>query len=421
MKNAERIDIGHCRIFRDGVFEFADVRLLGGQAEIKDVISGEVFSDTETERYLFPGFTDVHVHLREPGFSYKETVKSGTYAAANAGYTSLCSMPNLSPAPDCAESLSRQTEIIDRDAYIKVFPYGTITEERKGKQLSRMEEIADKVIAFTDDGSGVADEELMEAAMKKAAKLGKIIAAHAEDLTLIEKGGCIHAGEYAAKYGFPAISSESEWKQVERDLKLVAKTGCKYHVCHISTAETVSLIRQAKAAGLDVTCETAPHYLILSDKDLKDDGRFKMNPPLRSERDRQALLEGLSDGIVDMIATDHAPHSAEEKSKGLLKSAMGITGIETAFPLLYTELVRKKVITLEKLITLMSVAPAQRFGIKTGIDSGDFCLYDLSREYEIVPEKLFSMGKSTPFAGRKVFGKCLMTVCNHKTVYELSE
>ena len=418
MKNTNKTGIGSCRIFRDGVFEFADIDLIDGRAAVKG-FSGNAHSAETSSVYVFPGFTDVHVHLREPGFSYKETIKSGTYAAASAGYTALCSMPNLTPPPDCAANLEIQTKIIQRDAQIKVFPYGTITVGRKGKAVSDMEAISDKVVAFTDDGSGVADDEVMREAMKRAAKLGKIIAAHAEDLTLIEKDGCINDCKYAHEHKLPAISSESEWRQVERDLKLVAETGCSYHVCHISTYETVKLIRRAKAAGLDVTCETAPHYLLLSDSDLRDDGRFKMNPPLRSERDRDALLEGLSDGTVDMIATDHAPHSADEKSKGLYRSAMGITGLETAFPVLYSGLVKNKIITLEKLVTLMSVAPAKRFKIKNGLETGNFCVYDLSSEYEIKPEKFYSMGKSTPFEGWKVNGKCLLTVCDGKTVYDM--
>ena len=300
---------------------------------------------------VFPGFIDVHVHLREPGFSYKETVKSGSLAAARGGYTAVCSMPNLKPVPDTLGNLEAQLEIIKKDAAINVLPYGSITKGEQGGELSDMEEMAPYVCAFSDDGRGVQSEEMMKAAMLKAKSLGKMIVAHCEDNSLLN-GGYIHLGNYAAAHGHRGICSESEWKPIERDIKLAAETGCAYHVCHISTKESVELIRKAKAAGVDVTCETAPHYLLLSDKDLQEDGRFKMNPPLRDESDREALIEGICDGTIDMIATDHAPHSAEEKSRGLEKSLMGIVGIETAFPLLYTYLVKKNIITLEKLVEL---------------------------------------------------------------------
>ncbi len=367
---------------------------------------------------VFPGFVDVHVHLREPGFSYKETVKTGSEAAAAGGCTVICSMPNLDPSPYDAENLKKQTDIIERDAVIKVVPYGRITKDPF--TLADMEELAPNVIAFTDDGIGVQDEEMMRAAMTEVKRLGKMIAAHCEDDKL-RAGGAIHAGKYASEHNIPGISSESEWKQIERDIRLAKETGCPYHVCHISTKEGVELVRQAKAEGVDVTCETGPHYLVMDEGDLIDHGNFKMNPPLRAKEDREALVEGLKDGTVDMIATDHAPHSAEEKSKGLAKSLMGIVGLETAFPVLYTELVKKGVITLERLIEAMSDVPNARFNAGRGEMLGEnasFTVFDLSEEYEIDPEKFRSMGRNTPFGGKKVFGKCLMTVYNGKVVYE---
>ena len=358
---------------------------------------------------VFPGFIDVHVHLREPGFSYKETVKSGSLAAARGGYTAVCSMPNLKPVPDTLGNLEAQLEIIKKDAAINVLPYGSITKGEQGGELSEMEEMAPYVCAFSDDGRGVQSEEMMKAAMLKAKSLGKMIVAHCEDNSLLN-GGYIHLGNYAAAHGHRGICSESEWKPIERDIKLAAETGCAYHVCHISTKESVELIRKAKAAGVDVTCETAPHYLLLSDKDLQEDGRFKMNPPLRDESDREALIEGICDGTIDMIATDHAPHSEEEKSRGLEKSLMGIVGIETAFPLLYTYLVKKNIITLEKLVELMSVNPSKRFGIERSPES--FTVFDLDKKYTVDPSDFISMGKATPFEGFEVFGECKMTVCN---------
>lgn len=374
-----------------------------------------IFSDS----YILPGFADVHVHLREPGFSYKETIKSGTLASAHGGYTAVCSMPNLNPVPDSAENLQKQLDIIEKDAAIAVYPYGSITVGQLGEELSDLEGMSENVIAFSDDGRGVQSDELMEKAMLKAKALGKMIVAHCEVNSLL-KGGYIHDGEYAKAHGHRGICSESEWQQIERDIKLCEKTGCAYHVCHISTKESVEIIRQAKKRGVDITCETGPHYLVLSDKDLKEEGRFKMNPPLRSEKDRLALIEGIKDGTIDMIATDHAPHSAEEKSRGLEKSAMGIVGIETAFPVLYTELVLKGVISLEKLIELLSINPKKRFGIKGGTDEGqqaDFCVVDLDTEYEIRSEDFYSMGKATPFEGMKVKGKILHTYMKGEKIF----
>ena len=371
-----------------------------------------------SKRYIIvPGLCDVHVHFREPGFSYKETIASGSAAAAHGGYTAVCTMPNLDPVPDSAEHLQVQLDAIKRGAAIKVLPYGAITVGEKGERLADMEAISDKVCAFSDDGKGVQNDEMMREAMTAAKRLGKIIAAHCEDNSLLF-GGYIHDGEYAKAHGHSGISSASEYKQIERDLRLAEETGCAYHVCHISTKESVELIRQAKARGVDVTCETAPHYLVLCDEDMQEDGRFKMNPPLRSREDKEALIEGIKDGTIDMIATDHAPHSAEEKGRGLEKSLMGVVGLETAFPVLYTELVMKNIITLDRLVELMSFKPKERFGIDT---NNDFAVFDISEAYKIDPENFLSMGRATPFAGREVFGRCLLTVHNGKVVYKAED
>lgn len=371
-----------------------------------------------SKKYIIvPGLCDVHVHFREPGFSYKETIASGSAAAAHGGYTAVCTMPNLDPVPDSAEHLQVQLDAIKRGAAIKVLPYGAITVGEKGEKLADMEAISDKVCAFSDDGKGVQNDEMMREAMTAAKRLGKIIAAHCEDNSLLF-GGYIHDGEYARMHGHRGISSASEYKQIERDLRLAEETGCAYHVCHISTKESVELIRQAKAHGVNVTCETAPHYLVLCDEDMQEDGRFKMNPPLRSREDKKALIEGIKDGTIDMIATDHAPHSAEEKGRGLEKSLMGVVGLETAFPVLYTELVMKNIITLDRLVELMSFKPKERFGIDT---NNDFAVFDISEAYKIDPEDFLSMGRATPFAGREVFGRCLLTVHNGKVVYKAED
>ena len=365
-------------------------------------------------RYLiFPGFCDVHVHLREPGFSYKETVRTGTMSAARGGYTAVCSMPNLNPPPDSLEGIAPQLDAIQKDAVIEVRPYGTITVKQMGEALSDMEALAPLVCGFSDDGRGVQRDEMMREAMLRAKALGKMIVAHCEVNDLL-KGGYIHDGEYAKAHGHRGICSESEYEQIRRDLELVRETGCSYHVCHISTKESVALIRQAKAEGLDVTCETGPHYLILSDKDLQEEGRFKMNPPLRGEDDRQALLEGILDGTIDMIATDHAPHSEEEKSKGLEKSAFGIVGLETAFPLLYTKLVKTGVLSPEKLADLLCNNPRRRFGIPV---NEDYTVFEIETPYSIDPAEFCSMGKATPFTGWEVYGRCVLTVHNGKTVW----
>ncbi len=363
---------------------------------------------------VFPGFADVHVHLREPGFSYKETIYTGSRAAAHGGYTTVCTMPNLSPFPDTLENLKVQLDIINKDSAIRIIPYGCITKGESGTELSDMEDLAPFVVAFSDDGKGVQAGSMMKEAMQRAKALKKMIVAHCEDNSLLE-GGYIHKGSYAKAHGHKGICSESEWKQIERDLELAKETGCAYHVCHISTKESVQLIRDAKKDGMDVSCETAPHYLLLDDSFLEEDGRFKMNPPLRDKTDREALLEGICDGTIDIVATDHAPHSAEEKSKGLEKSAMGIVGIETAFPLLYTYLVKKKVISMDRLLELIRYTPLKRFGIKV---NDDFCLFDLESAYHIDPGSFLSKGKATPFEGWEVYGKCMLSVCNGKAAYK---
>ena len=375
---------------------------------------GDFLSSLNSPEYVvFPGFCDVHVHFREPGFSYKETIASGCAAAARGGYTDVCTMPNLDPAPDSQEHLQIQQEIINKTACIHVHPYGAITVGEKGEQLADLEGMADSCIAFSDDGKGVQRDEMMRRAMETARRLEKMVVAHCEVNELL-RGGYIHDGAYAKAHGHRGICSESEWRQIARDVALAAETGCAYHVCHISTKESVEVIRRAKAQGIDVTCETAPHYLILDDSFLQEDGRFKMNPPLRSREDREALIAGLQDGTIDMIATDHAPHSAEEKSKGLEKSAFGIVGIETAFPLLYTYLVQKGIISLEKLIALLTVNPRKRFGIA----QDGFTVWDLNAVSTINSGDFLSMGKATPFEGWKVSGKCMATVCDGKIVYQ---
>ena len=372
-------------------------------------------ANTQNNYFILPGFCDVHVHFREPGFSYKETIQSGSLAAAHGGYTAVCTMPNLNPVPDSVEHLAEQLKIIESDAVINVYPYASITVGQNGEILSNMDGMANDCIAFSDDGRGVQSRELMKEAMLNAKALGKMIVAHCEDNSLLY-GGYIHDGEYAKMHGHRGICSESEWGPIKRDLELVRETGCKYHVCHISCKESVELIRQAKAEGLDVTCETGPHYLILDDSDLQEDGKFKMNPPLRSREDKLALIEGIKDGTIDMIATDHAPHSAEEKSKGLEKSAFGIVGIETAFQLMYTYFVKNGVITLEKLIDLLSINARKRFNIP--LNSDDYTIWQLDKEITVDPKQFISKGKAMPFEGYKLYGKCCLTVCGGKIVYK---
>ena len=365
------------------------------------------------EYVIIPGFCDVHVHFREPGFSYKETILSGSLAAARGGYTAVCTMPNLDPVPDSKQNLKQQLDLIRQDGLVCIFPYGSITVGQKGEQLSDLKGMAPQVIAFSDDGKGIQNADMMRSAMRKAKQLKKMIVAHCEDNSLMN-GGYIHDGEYARENHHRGICSESEWGQIKRDLELVKETGCAYHVCHISTKESVELIRKAKKEGLNVTCETAPHYLIMDDSFLQEDGRFKMNPPLRGADDRAALIEGIQDGTIDMIATDHAPHSVEEKSKGLDGSAFGIVGLETAFPLLYTYLVMENIITMDRLLELLVTNPRKRFGIPMGCD---FSVWDLRQSSYIDPADFQSQGKNTPFTGWKVWGKCMATVCDGKLVW----
>ena len=396
----------------------ANTNILGAAPNIRVSIldrlsSVDLCAFNSPDYAVIPGFCDVHVHFREPGFSYKETILTGSLAAARGGYTAVCTMPNLNPVPDSKANLKQQTDIIRQDGMIHIYPYGAITVGQKGQTLSDMKGLAPNVIAFSDDGKGIQDRSMMKDAMIRAKQLKKLIVAHCEDESLLN-GGYIHDGDYAKANSHRGICSESEWGQIKRDLELVKETGCAYHICHISTKESVELIRQAKKDGLNVTCETAPHYLIMDDSFLQEDGKFKMNPPLRSPEDRQALIEGLIDGTIDMIATDHAPHSAEETSKGLDGSNFGIVGIETAFPLLYTYLVKTDIITMDRLLELLVTAPRKRFNIPMGCD---FSIWDLRQSYYIEPEEFQSMGKSTPFAGWKVSGKCLATVCGGKLVW----
>lgn len=391
-------------ILDGGVLSFSN-------SQIASVAASEmpVFSNC----LILPGFCDVHVHLREPGFCYKETIASGTASAARGGYTAVCSMPNLNPVPDSKEHLRVQLDAIEKDAKIAVYPYGSLTVGQMGAVMADLDGMAQDAIAFSDDGKGVQDENMMRDLMLRAKRLGKMVVAHCEDNSLL-RGGYIHDGVYAAEHNHRGICSESEWGPIARDLKLAKETGCAYHVCHISTKESVALIRAAKAEGVDVTCETAPHYLVLCDEDLQEEGRFKMNPPLRSSADRDALIEGILDGTIDMIATDHAPHSQEEKSRGLEKSAFGIVGLETAFPIMYTEFVKTGKMTLERLVELMCINPRKRFGITS--DSG-YTVWSVEKEYAVNPEEFASMGHATPFAGRAVFGENLLTVYNGSIVY----
>jgi len=363
--------------------------------------------------HLFPGFTDVHVHLREPGFSYKETIASGTRAAARGGFTTVCAMPNLNPVPDSSEHVQQQLDMIKQTSVIRVLPYGVITVGEKGQVLSDMEAMAPHVAGFSDDGKGVQRRDMMVQAMERACRLNKIIAAHCEDETLLN-GGWIHDGAWAQAHGHTGIPSESEWRQVERDLALAAQTGCKYHVCHVSTKESVALIRDAKACGVDVTCETAPHYLLMNDSMLNDHGRFKMNPPIRAKEDQNALIEGLLDGTIDMIATDHAPHSAQEKAGGLRHSLNGVVGLETAFATLYTGLVKPGILPMARLLDAMITRPNQRFGI---VSQDDWTVFDLGASYTVAGRDFVSKGQATPFEGMQVYGQCLLTIAGGHVAY----
>ncbi len=412
-------------VFTPNGFEKCDLVLSGGSVFVNGIDSLDMSSADVidcTNRVIVPGFTDVHVHFREPGFSYKETIATGTAAAAKGGYTCVCTMPNLNPVPSTMEKLQQQLDIIEKDAVVHTIPYGTITMKQNGNsELADMEAMAPYVCAFSDDGKGVQADELMEEAMLEAKRLGKMIVAHCEDESLLF-GGYIHDGKYAKEHGHKGICSESEWGQVKRDVELVEKIGVDYHVCHISTKETVDIIREAKAKGIPVTCETGPHYLVLCDDELQEEGRFKMNPPIRSAADRDALIAGIVDGTIDMIATDHAPHSDAEKAKGLEKSAFGIVGLETAFPILYTYLVKKGIITLEKLIEIMSVNPRKRFDLPGGViadgQPADLTVLDLDANWTIDSANFVSMGKATPLDGWNVCGEVVMTIVNGEVVYE---
>ena len=406
-----------------GVFRAADVLLSGGRiVSIGDRISchADAVSIDLHKAVLFPGFVDVHVHLREPGFSYKETIRTGTLAAAHGGFAHVAAMPNLDPVPDCAAALAVQRAIIEKDALVHVHPYGAVSVGEKGERLADLEGLAPGVIAFSDDGRGVQSESLMREAMMQCRRLGKILAAHCEDNSLLH-GGYIHDGAYARAHGHRGICSESEWGPIARDLRLAEETGCAYHVCHVSTKESVALIRAAKRRGVDVTCETAPHYLTFTDEDLQEDGRFKMNPPLRAREDRDALIEGLLDGTIDMLVTDHAPHSREEKARGLEKSAMGVVGLETSFAASYTALVQTGILPLEKLVDLMHGAPMRRFGCGTELAEGqpaDLTAFDLTKTYTVDPETFLTMGRATPFAGCALTGVCKLTMIGGSPVWK---
>lgn len=416
LQNAQLLSSG-------GVFRAADVLLSGGRiVSIGDRIScpADAVSIDLHKAVLFPGFVDVHVHLREPGFSYKETIRTGTLAAAHGGFAHVAAMPNLDPVPDCAAALDLQRAIIEKDALVHVHPYGAISVGEKGERLADLEGLAPGVIAFSDDGRGVQSESLMREAMMQCRRLGKILAAHCEDNSLLH-GGYIHDGAYARAHGHRGICSESEWGPIARDLKLAEQTGCAYHVCHVSTKESVALIRAAKRRGVDVTCETAPHYLTFTDEDLQEDGRFKMNPPLRAREDRDALIEGLLDGTIDILVTDHAPHSREEKARGLDKSAMGVVGLETSFAASYTALVQTGILPLGKLVDLMHGAPMRRFGCGTELAEGqpaDLTAFDLTKTYTVDPETFLTMGRATPFAGRALTGVCKLTMIGGEPVWK---
>lgn len=416
LQNAQLLSSG-------GVFRAADVLLSGGRiVSIGDRIScpADAVSIDLHKAVLFPGFVDVHVHLREPGFSYKETIRTGTLAAAHGGFAHVAAMPNLDPVPDCAAALAVQRAIIEKDALVHVHPYGAISVGEKGERLADLEGLAPGVIAFSDDGRGVQSESLMREAMMQCRRLGKILAAHCEDNSLLHSG-YIHDGAYARAHGHRGICSESEWGPIARDLRLAEETGCAYHVCHVSTKESVALIRAAKRRGVDVTCETAPHYLTFTDEDLQEDGRFKMNPPLRAREDRDALIEGLLDGTIDMLVTDHAPHSREEKARGLEKSAMGVVGLETSFAASYTALVQTGILPLGKLVDLMHGAPMRRFGCGTELAEGqpaDLTAFDLTKTYTVDPETFLTMGRATPFAGRALTGVCKLTMVGGEPVWK---
>lgn len=426
MDAASRIVLKGGRVFSGGKSFEADVVVCGDRiAEVTPeaaILPGDKVVDCRG-RWVSAGLVDLHVHLREPGFSSKETIATGTAAAAHGGFTTVCAMPNLEPAPDSLENLRRETAIIERDAVVKVLPYATITRRRAGREIVDFAALKPYVAAFSDDGSGVQDDDMMLAAMRAAAANDCIIAAHCEVNSLLH-GGYIHDGAYAAAHGHKGISSESEWRQIERDIKLAEQTGCRYHVCHISTKESVALIRDAKRSGVRITCETGPHYLTMCDADLREEGRFKMNPPIRSAADRNALIEGVQDGTIDVIATDHAPHTAEEKSRGLAGSAMGVVGLETSFAVIYTKLVMAGIISPERMIELMAEAPRRIFTLGGGLAAGekaDIAVFDLDNEFTVDPATFLSKGRSTPFEGWRLHGQTILTLVDGRTAYRDDE
>lgn len=426
MDAASRIVLKGGRVFSGGKSFEADVVVCGDRiAEVTPeaaILPGDKIVDCRG-RWVSAGLVDLHVHLREPGFSSKETIATGTAAAAHGGFTTVCAMPNLEPAPDSLENLRRETAIIERDAVVKVLPYATITRRRAGREIVDFAALKPYVAAFSDDGSGVQDDDMMLAAMRAAAANDCIIAAHCEVNSLLH-GGYIHDGAYAAAHGHKGISSESEWRQIERDIKLAEQTGCRYHVCHISTKESVALIRDAKRSGVRITCETGPHYLTMCDADLREEGRFKMNPPIRSAADRDALIEGAQDGTIDVIATDHAPHTAEEKSRGLAGSAMGVAGLETSFAVIYTKLVMAGIISPERMIELMAEAPRRIFALGGGLAAGekaDIAVFDLDNEFTVDPATFLSKGRSTPFEGWRLHGQTILTLVDGRTAYRNDE
>lgn len=421
-----RIVLKGGRVFSGGKSFEADVVVCGDRiAEVTPeaaILPGDKVVDCRG-RWVTAGLVDLHVHLREPGFSSKETIATGTAAAAHGGFTTVCAMPNLEPAPDSLENLRRETAIIERDAVVKVLPYATITRRRAGREIVDFAALKPYVAAFSDDGSGVQDDDMMLAAMRAAAANDCIIAAHCEVNSLLH-GGYIHDGAYAAAHGHKGISSESEWRQIERDIRLAEQTGCRYHVCHISTKESVALIRDAKRSGVRITCETGPHYLTMCDADLREEGRFKMNPPIRSAADRDALIEGAQDGTIDVIATDHAPHTAEEKSRGLAGSAMGVVGLETSFAVIYTKLVMAGIISPERMIELMAEAPRRIFALGGGLAAGekaDIAVFDLGNEFTVDPATFLSKGRSTPFEGWRLHGQTILTLVDGRTAYRNDE
>ena len=410
-------------VVAEGVSRKADVLIADGKIE---AIGESLAADEQTELFdaegcvVTYGLADVHVHLREPGYSAKETITTGTRACARGGVTTVCSMPNLQPAPDAPETIAIEQQMIDEQAVIEVLPFATISSKRAGRELADIEALRPLSVGYSDDGNGIQTEPLMREAMKRISAVDGIIAAHCEDDSLLH-AGYIHDGEYAREHGHKGICSESEWGPIKRDVALAQEEGCRYHICHISTKESVAIIREAKQKCAHISCETAPHYLVLCDENLQEEGRFKMNPPLRAKEDKEALIEGIKDGTIEVIATDHAPHTAEEKSRGLKGSMMGIVGIETSFAICYTHLVRKGVITIEKLIALMSENPRRIFRLGGAMQVGeraDIAVFDITKPYKIDSAEFLSMGKATPFEGEEVYGRCMLTLFGGEKVWE---